>query len=79
VGGKELTQWVIAAAINAKSINSSNPQVNSINDNNFAEKGVRFVFDPVNGHRQEIVGQPGKFEFKYQLAFIDELPEKLLT
>ncbi|KDN15714.1 hypothetical protein BGI40_06925 [Snodgrassella communis] len=79
VGGKGLTQWVIAAVLNTNSINSSNPKVNSINENNFAEKGVGFVFDPVNGHRQEIAGQPGKFEFKYQLAFIDELPEKLLT
>ncbi|ORF36512.1 calcium-binding protein [Snodgrassella alvi] len=79
VGGKGLTQWVIAAVLNTNSINSSNPRVNSINHKNFAEKGVGFVFDPVNGHRQEIAGKPGKFEFKYQLAFIDELPEKLLS
>ncbi|MCO6513461.1 MAG: hypothetical protein J6589_03215 [Snodgrassella sp.] len=78
-GGRAVTQWIVAAVLNTNSINSSNPRVNSINHDNFADKGMGFVFDPVNGHRQELAGQPGKFEFKYQLAFIDELPEKLLT
>ena len=78
-GGKGVTKWIIAAVLNTNSINSSDPRINSINDDNFADKGLGFIFDPVNGHRQEIAGQPGKFEFKYQLAFIDELPEKLLS
>ncbi|PIT20764.1 calcium-binding protein [Snodgrassella communis] len=78
-GGKAVTQWIMAAILNTNSINSSNPRINSINYDNFADKGMGFVFDPVNGHRNEIAGKPGKFEFKYQLAFIDELPEKLLT
>ncbi|WP_275421225.1 calcium-binding protein, partial [Snodgrassella gandavensis] len=77
-GGKGVTRWIMAAVLNTNSINSSNPRVNSINHDNFTDKGMGFVFDPVNGHRQELAGQPGKFEFKYQLAFIDELPEKLL-
>lgn len=77
-GGKGVTRWIMAAVLNTNSINPSNPRVNSINDDNFPDKGMGFIFDPVNGHRQEIAGQPGKFEFKYQLAFIDELPEKLL-
>ncbi|PIT47598.1 calcium-binding protein [Snodgrassella alvi] len=78
-GGKAVTQWIMAAILNTNSINPSNPLVSSINHDNFADKGMGFVFDPVNGHRKEVAGQPGKFEFKYQLAFIDELPEKLLT
>ncbi|PIT56305.1 hypothetical protein BHC44_01200 [Snodgrassella alvi] len=78
-GGKAVTQWVMAAVLNTNCFKPTNPRVNSIKDDNFAEKGAGFVFDPVNGHRKEIAGKPGKFEFKYQLAFIDELPEKLLT
>ena len=78
-GGKGVTKWIMAAVLNTNSINSSDPRINSINDDNFPDKGWGFIFDPVNGHRQEIAGQPGKFEFKYQLAFIDELPEKLLS
>lgn len=78
-GGKAVTQWIIAAVLNTNIINSSNTLVNSINQDNFIDKGLAFVFDPSNGHRQEIAGQQGKFEFKYQLAFIDDLPDKLFS
>lgn len=79
VGGTAMTKWIMAAVLNEESINSSNSQITSVNDQNFLDKGLEFVFDSQTGHRQLVPGKTDVFEFKYQLDFIDNTPEYTLN
>lgn len=79
VGGMAMTKWIMAAVLNEESINSSNSQITSVNDQNFLDKGLEFVFDSQTGHRQLVPGKTDVYEFKYQLEFIDNTPEYTLN
>lgn len=79
VGGLAMTKWIMAAVLNEESINSSNSQITSVNDQNFLDKGLEFVFDSQTGHRQLVPGKTDVYEFKYQLEFIDNTPEYTLN
>ena len=79
VGGLAMTKWIMAAVLNEESINSSNSQITSVNDQNFLDKGLEFVFDSQTGHQQLVPGKTDVFEFKYQLDFIDNTPEYTLN
>lgn len=79
VGGTAMTKWIMAAVLNEESINSSNSQITSVNDQNFLDKGLEFVFDSQTGHQQLVPGKTDVFEFKYQLDFIDNTPEYTLN
>ncbi|MDF7676661.1 calcium-binding protein [Neisseriaceae bacterium ESL0693] len=76
-GGKTMTQWIMAAVLNTNAINPTNSTITAVTDDNYADKGLGFIFDPGSQNKQPIDGQPGEYEFKYQLAFITESPDMI--
>lgn len=77
-GGAAVTKWIMAAVLNKSILNSQDALISSIDDQNFLEKGLGFVFDSQSGHRQPVNGIKDEYEFKYQLDWIEGAPESVL-
>ncbi|WP_275415066.1 calcium-binding protein [Snodgrassella communis] len=78
VGGAGMTKWIIAAVLNENLADSSSALLASINETNFLDKGLGFVFEPKSGHRKPVAGATDAYEFKYELEYIDSTPNSVL-
>ncbi|WP_180296436.1 calcium-binding protein [Snodgrassella alvi] len=79
VGGAGMTKWIIAAVLNENLANSSSALLSSINETNFLDKGLGFVFEPKSGHRRPVAGARDEYEFRYELEYIDATPDSVLS
>lgn len=79
VGGVNMTKWIIAAVLNENISDTLNTTISSINEKNFLDKGIEFVFDSQTGHRKPVMGLSDIYEFKYQLEYIDGSPDRILN
>lgn len=79
MGGASMTKWIIAAVLNENLADSSSALLSSINEINFLDKGLGFVFEPKAGHRRPIAGATDEYEFKYELEYIDATPDSVLS
>lgn len=79
MGGASMTKWIIAAVLNENLADSSSALLSSINETNFLDKGLGFVFEPKAGHRRPIAGATDEYEFKYELEYIDATPDSVLS
>ena len=79
VGGVNMTKWIIAAVLNENINDTLNTTISSINEKNFLDKGIEFVFDSQTGHRKPVTGLSDIYEFKYQLEYIDGSPDRILN
>ncbi|WP_275421283.1 calcium-binding protein [Snodgrassella gandavensis] len=79
VGGVIMTKWIIAAVLNENLANSSNALLSSIDETNFLDKGLEFVFEPQAGHRRPVAGATDEYEFKYELEYIDATPDSVVN